>query len=209
MVVTLKKEPMRIQWQSKIDIDIKSEWLIYHINILIIGSHPYQLLTESFWNDLKWIYPVAFTHCSLSSSLFLFLQCQSIPSQDRVLILLNLPPFPLPTHSIHAHVQSSAMPRGADQPAARSDKPCLFTSDPWGCALWALTFDLPCFDLGSRGHLFSSQPGDALLPSQVSQPPAALIGNLWREGKGSRCHLLNTQEHCLLNKARKRLCCYI
>lgn len=87
-------------------------------------------------------------------SFFLSQQCQSIPSQGRVLNLTHIPPLPLPhtytyTHThppphthkrIHTHIQSSAMPRGPDQLAARSDKPCLFISGPWGCALWALTF---------------------------------------------------------------------
>lgn len=107
----------------------------------------------------------------------------AVPEHTKSGRVLNLKhTLPLsPSHTYtptqkHTHIQSSAMPRGPDQPAAHSDKPCFSTSDPWGCALWALTFDLPFIDLGTRGHLFSKQPGDAFLPSQEPHPRAPFTG---------------------------------
>lgn len=152
-------------------------------------------------------------------SFFLSQQCQSIPSQGRVLNLNHIPPLPLPhtytyTHThppphthkrIHTHIQSSAMPRGPDQLAARSDKPCLFISGPWGCALWALTFwppPPPFVDLGTRGHLFSTQPGDVLLPSQEPHPHAPLTGKPWKEMKGRKqtaVDCIQSDPHASLN----------
>lgn len=83
------------------------------------------------------------------------------------------------THSLLS--KSSAMPKGLDEPAAHSEKPCLFTPDPWGRR--SLSFDLSPVKLGTTGNLFSIQPGEALQPSQEPQPRAALTGKLSKERK--------------------------
>lgn len=71
-------------------------------------------------------------------------QCQSIPSQDRVLNLNNFPPFPLPTNT-HTHTIVHTYSPQQCQGGTISLLPALTSpaSSPQaleGCALWALSF---------------------------------------------------------------------